>query len=147
MNHALYAAHARAQAAFLKFSTVVGVGVGPKVDRGRVTAREAIVVLVSKKLPARDVPAGELIPKHFGGFPTDVREPILQIPPKPDTAEPPGDWCRTDAQWIDWTKIHQLARAQHPTPGPRGPARGGARSSRPGKPKPKKRRSRGASND
>lgn len=111
MNHELFASQRRAWDRFLRFSTVLGVGVGPKVAGGRVTTREAIVVLVGKKLPRKDVPNGELIPPAFEGFPTDVREPVLMIPP--DTKRNrPGDWCRTDAQWIDWTKIHRLNSEQ-----------------------------------
>jgi hypothetical protein len=96
----------------LPFRTVVGVGVGPKLSRGRVTARDAIVVFVGRKLSRKDVPKGELIPPTFGGFPTDVREPVLMVEPKDyergRQPHPPEGWCRTDVYWIDWAKIHQL---------------------------------------
>lgn len=96
----------------MPFRTVLGVGVGPKLSRGRVTARDAIVVFVGRKLPRKDVPKGELIPPTFGGFPTDVREPVLMVKPKGDERgrkhHPPEGWCRTDAYWIDWAKIHEL---------------------------------------
>ena len=110
MNHELFASQRRAWDKFLRFSTVLGVGVGPKVTRRQVTAREAIIVLVGKKVPRKDVPKGELVPPVFEGFPTDVREPVLMISPdkKAGTSPRPGDWCRTDARWIDWTKIHRL---------------------------------------
>ena len=113
MNNELFASHRRAWEEFLRFRTVIGVAVGPKVTRGRVVAREAIVVLVSRKLPRGDVPKGELIPPAFGGFPTDVREPVLMILPEQAKAQArPGDWCRTDVQWIDWVKTHHLNLAQ-----------------------------------
>jgi hypothetical protein len=117
MNHVLHAAHARAQAEFHRFRTVVGVGIGPKVVRGRVITGESIVVLVDKKLPAKHVPKGELIPRVFEGFPTDVRVPELQATlSKRKDASPfrSGNWCLTDYRWIDWTKVHQMNLEQHP---------------------------------
>ncbi len=137
MNYELFASQRRASDKFLRFSTVLGVGVGPKVAQGRVTAREAIVVLVGKKLPRKDVPKRELIPPAFEEFPTDVCEPVLMI--RRDSkrrVERPGDWCRTDAQWIDWMKIHRLNVAQQRE-------RQQGRKLR----QPKVRRTRGASND
>lgn len=137
MNHELFASQRRAWVKFLRFSTVLGVGVGPKVEGGRVTVREAIVVLVGKKLPRKDVPKGELIPPAFEGFRTDVRKPMLMI--RPDAkrrGERPGDWCRTDAQWIDWTKIHRLNVAQQRE-----------RQARRKRRQPKPRRTRGSSHD
>jgi hypothetical protein len=114
VNNELFASHHRAWEEFLRFRTVIGVAVGPKVTRGQVVAREAIVVLVSRKLPRRDVPKGELIPPAFGGFPTDVREPVLMILPEREEKgrERPGDWCHTDVQWIDWIKVHAMNVAQ-----------------------------------
>lgn len=112
MNHALFAAHRLAREEFLPFQTVLGVGVGPKVTRGKVTAQEAIVVLVERKLRRREVPKGKLIPSSVAGFPTDVREPVLMVAPdqgrKSREQRHLQDWCRTDAQWIDWAKIHDL---------------------------------------
>ena len=139
MNHALHAAHARAQAEFRPFRTVIGVGIGPKVVRGRVIADNAIVVLVDKKLPAKNVPKGELIPPVFEGFPTDVRVPVLQAPPpKRKDASPfrAGNWCITDYQWIEWTKVHQMNLEQHPE----------LRDANPRAPRPR-RKSRGTSDD
>lgn len=70
------------------------------------------MVLVGQKLPRKDVPKGELIPPTFGGFPTDVREPVLMIPPEKEAKgrkrPRPAEWCLTDPQWIDWAKIHEL---------------------------------------
>ena len=117
MNHALHSAHGRARDRFLRFRAVLGVGMGPKVRRGRVVADDAIVVLVEKKLPPKKVAKGELIPSVFEGFQTDVRVPVLQPPlPKRKDASPfrDGDWCLTDYQWIDWMKVHEMNLEQHP---------------------------------
>lgn len=97
-----------ARQAFLPFDGVVGVGYGPKVAGGEVVARQAIVVLVEKKLRVAKIAKGQHIPSAFQGLPTDVRVPRLT----PDTQEtgPPasGDWCLRDYEWIDWPKIHRL---------------------------------------
>jgi hypothetical protein len=120
VNHELFASQRRAWDRFLQFSTVLGVGVGPKVSGGRVGAREAIIVLVGKKLPRKDVPKGELIPPLFEGFATDVREPLLMIlPDAKRRVQRSADWCRTDAQWIDWIKIHRMNIAQQQGAKPR----------------------------
>lgn len=124
MNQELYAARSRARELFIRFGTVLGVGVGPKVAGGQVTAREAIVVLVGRKLPARRVPRGELIPLVFEGFPTDVREPVLTVQPqrRAEKGRPhgPAKWCLTgDARWIEWQKIHELNLAQQRSAPPR----------------------------
>ena len=137
MNAELYASRNGARERFLAFSTVLGVGVGPKLSRGRVTAGDAIVVLVGRKLPQREVPQGELIPPTFDGFPTDVREPVLTVKPQEGEKGRPRrspEWCLTDAQWIDWPKIHELNQAQQQRIPP---------PSRPRTP----RRPRGSSND
>lgn len=115
MKSDLYEARARAQEVFRPYRTVIGVGVGPKVRRGRVRDPDALVVLVGRKLAPKDIPEGELIPPSFEGFVTDVREPVLQVPPgKGKDTPPPGDWCRTDVQWIDWVKVHEINLSQHP---------------------------------
>jgi hypothetical protein len=117
VNQELNAARSRARELFTRFGTVLGVGVGPKLTGGRVVASNAIVVLVGRKLPARQVPRGEVIPPVFEGFPTDVREPVLtvQSPRRPEKGRPhgPAEWCLTgDARWIEWEKIHELNLAQ-----------------------------------
>jgi hypothetical protein len=114
MNKALHEAAQKARARFLEYGEVVGVGYGPKLVGGKETTPEAIVVLVARKLPRSSVPKGQLIPKTFEGFPTDVREPRLSVgterkkfdPEKPP--EDPSDECLTDYEWIDWAKIHRL---------------------------------------
>jgi hypothetical protein len=121
MNRALYQAWQQARDTFLRYTNVIGVGRGPKIKGGREVAREAIVVLVDRKLRRANVPKGELIPATFGGFPTDVREPHLTVKRKrfdPNTPpDDPNDECLTDHEWIDWGKIHRLRLEQRRTGG------------------------------
>ncbi|MCP2261694.1 hypothetical protein LX15_005420 [Streptoalloteichus tenebrarius] len=53
---------------------VVGVDIGEKVTGGRPTGHPAIVVAVRRKLPADELPPGQLIPSEIDGVPTDVVE-------------------------------------------------------------------------
>ncbi|KOC46646.1 trypsin-like serine protease [Clostridium botulinum] len=59
------------------FSTkanVVGIGRGYKVTKGICTNKECIKVLVSKKVPANEIPFSNLIPSIYKGIPTDITE-------------------------------------------------------------------------
>lgn len=128
MNTLLYQAWQRARQKFIQYPNVVGVGYGPKIKGGREAAREAIIVLVARKLPGRNVPKDQLIPVSFEGFPTDVREPHLKASSRKkfDPKEPPddaNDQCLTDNEWIDWGKIHQLNLEQRHRKGSRGRGR------------------------
>jgi hypothetical protein len=53
---------------------VVGVGIGYSVQNGRPTNKIAIVVMVSRKLPASQLKAAERIPTEIEGIPVDVQE-------------------------------------------------------------------------
>lgn len=53
---------------------VVGVGIGYRVERGQQTDTVAIVVMVSRKLPANQLKPDELIPATIEGVPVDVQE-------------------------------------------------------------------------
>ena len=53
---------------------VVGVGIGYRIARGRETDTAAIVVMVSRKLPAANLRPDELIPSTLDGIPVDVQE-------------------------------------------------------------------------
>src|SRR5262249_44579310 len=80
-------------------------------------ARDAIIVLVARKLAPKDVPEDNLVPPFFEGFQTDVREPHLNASSskKFDPKRPPDDQndeCLTDNEWIDWGKIHRLNQEQ-----------------------------------
>jgi hypothetical protein len=53
---------------------VHGTSIGLKRVKGKLTRKFAIVIHLTKKRPAADVPANERIPKQIEGFPTDVIE-------------------------------------------------------------------------
>ncbi len=53
---------------------VVGVGIGPKTTKGKVTGTAAIRFYVEKKVAESAMPAEYLIPKAIGGVATDVIE-------------------------------------------------------------------------
>lgn len=85
-------------AELLALPGVTGVGLGAKRVGGQPTGAAAIKVLVSEKLPAAQVPPGELIPPWIDGVPTDVEllgEPIpltgqCAIDPKDVNGAPDG---------------------------------------------------------
>ena len=53
---------------------VVGVGIGYRIAHGQQTDTVAIVVMVSRKLPANQLKPDELIPATIEGVPVDVQE-------------------------------------------------------------------------
>src|ERR1044072_7648992 len=53
---------------------VHGVGVGRRQVKGKLTDELVIRVYVTKKRPAHDLPAGELVPSSIKGVNTDVIE-------------------------------------------------------------------------
>jgi len=55
-------------------ANVVGVGQGYKLVRGRRTSEPALVVLVEKKLPPKDLSRSDLLPQSVGDTATDVIE-------------------------------------------------------------------------
>lgn len=58
----------------LDLPNVVGVGKGWKMTRGETTQDLSVVVLVSKKLPRKDLARSEMIPEKLGTVSTDVIE-------------------------------------------------------------------------
>lgn len=58
----------------LSLDNVIGVGAGHKSVRGESTGKNAIVVIVKKKLPAEKVKQGHLVPESLEGIDTDVIE-------------------------------------------------------------------------
>jgi hypothetical protein len=54
----------------LKLANVTGTGIGEK------NGEEVIIVFVTKKLPEAVLHSQDIVPKHIGSFPTDVREQI-----------------------------------------------------------------------
>ena len=103
------AAFDKARKKFLPYNGVIGVGLGPKLRKGKVVSLDAIIVLVTKKLSMDEVPEDEQIPQFFEGFPVDVHVPRLTIRGE----EKKGfEFVETEYEWIDWGKIHRLHRLQ-----------------------------------
>lgn len=67
---AVHAAHGEA---LLRLANVVGVGVGRRQRRGVETDEVALVVLVSRKVPAAELAPHDRIPHSLDGVPVDVR--------------------------------------------------------------------------
>lgn len=53
---------------------VVGVGIGFRQTAGTTTSDLALVVMVSKKIPAAQLSDEDIIPKFIEGVPVDVQE-------------------------------------------------------------------------
>lgn len=64
--------HERAEAELTRIPGVVGVGFGLKEVGGRTTEQRALRVYVRDKRPLADIPADEVLPTEFEGFPVDV---------------------------------------------------------------------------
>jgi hypothetical protein len=62
------------KASILSKSNVVGVGVGYKVTKNRVTDELSVVVLVRQKVPYAGLPTKSIIPQEVAGIKTDVIE-------------------------------------------------------------------------
>ena len=65
---------ARYEASLMKKANVVGVGVGFRERGGHLTDEIALVVNVSRKLPATQLSPQDVIPDIIEGVPVDVRE-------------------------------------------------------------------------
>jgi hypothetical protein len=68
----LAALHARAKVELGKIPGVVHVGFGKKEKDGTTTQSAALRVYVRVKRPREELSPGELVPREFEGFPTDV---------------------------------------------------------------------------
>ncbi len=101
------AAFDKARKKFLPYDGVIGVGLGPKLRKGKVVSLDAIIVLVTKKLSMDEVPEGEQIPQFFEGFPVDVHVPRLELRGEGKRG---FEFEETEYEWIDWGKIHRLHR-------------------------------------
>jgi hypothetical protein len=53
---------------------VVGVGIGRKISKGKVTATPSVRIYVERKVSEKSMPSEFLIPKKIEGVPTDVVE-------------------------------------------------------------------------
>ncbi|HSM58238.1 MAG TPA: hypothetical protein VK879_18940 [Candidatus Sulfomarinibacteraceae bacterium] len=59
--------------ALMARANVVGVGVGLVRRRGAATGDVGIVVMVSRKVPASQLAAADLVPRELEGVPVDVQ--------------------------------------------------------------------------
>lgn len=109
-----YAVAARAREKFLGLDGVLGVGPGVKFRKGKLLDQRAIVVLVERKLSEDSLDKAQLIPPSFEGFPTDVREPILDRRAAVKAGlEVEGELClATDYELLDEGKLHELGERQ-----------------------------------
>lgn len=64
----------RHEAALLRLPYVVGVGLGYRQVGGQPTGEVAIVVSVSRKVPASELRPGQAVPARLEGVPVDVVE-------------------------------------------------------------------------
>lgn len=62
------------EADLLAKANVLGVGVGMRRRKGEPTDEVAVVVLVSRKVPAAQLAPADLIPREIEGIPVDVLE-------------------------------------------------------------------------
>lgn len=62
------------EAELLGKANVLGVGVGMRQRRGQNTDEVAVVVLVTRKVPAVELAAADVIPPEIDGVPVDVLE-------------------------------------------------------------------------
>jgi hypothetical protein len=65
---------AKHEAQLLAYPNVVGVTEGTRMRRGKPTNEPVIVVLVSRKVPRKNLTKASLIPSHTDGVPIDVVE-------------------------------------------------------------------------
>ncbi|MCS7102190.1 MAG: hypothetical protein NZL99_10885 [Burkholderiaceae bacterium] len=71
---ALAQVQARHEARLLRYPNVVGVAAGLRTRRGRPTAQPCLVVYVTRKLPRKQLPAHQRLPRRLDGVPVDVVE-------------------------------------------------------------------------
>jgi len=62
------------EAELLSKANVVGVGVGLEEKDGASTGKVAVVVMVSEKVPAKQLAKQDIIPPVLDGIPVDVQE-------------------------------------------------------------------------
>ena len=58
----------------MTYPNVVGVGIGLRQRQDKTTDELCLVVMVSKKLPAKNLPPGGLLPRELDGIGIDVIE-------------------------------------------------------------------------
>jgi hypothetical protein len=68
------AVQARHERELLRYPNVVGVATGTPTRRGKPTAGPGLLVLVSRKVPERELAPEERLPREIEGVPVDVVE-------------------------------------------------------------------------
>lgn len=58
----------------LNRANVIGVGVGYRHKRGKLTPEVALIVMVRKKVPRAELAPEDVVPSSIEGVPVDVRE-------------------------------------------------------------------------
>jgi hypothetical protein len=77
-------------------TNIVGVGVGPKIRKGKQTATTSIRFYVEKKVPLKAIPKAERLPEKVNGVPTDVVETgrlYVQVPIAQQRLRPAKGGC------------------------------------------------------
>ena len=75
---------------------IVGVGVGPKIRKGKQTATMSVRFYVEKKVPLKSIPKAERLPGKVNGVPTDVVETgrlFAQVPIAQQRLRPAKGGC------------------------------------------------------
>ena len=82
-------------------SNVVGVGIGPKVKKGRATRTTSVRFYVEKKVPLKGIPKAQRLPAKINGVPTDVIETgrlYAQVPIAQQRLRPAKGGCSVGFQ-------------------------------------------------
>lgn len=77
-------------------NNIVGVGVGPKIRKGKRTAATSIRFYVEKKVPLKAIPKADRLPEKINGVPTDVVETgrlFAQVPIAQQRLRPARGGC------------------------------------------------------
>ena len=80
---------------------VVGVGVGPKIKKGRATRTASVRFYVEKKVPLKAIPKAQWLPTKINGVPTDVVETgrlYAQVPSAQQRLRPAKGGCSVGFQ-------------------------------------------------
>jgi hypothetical protein len=62
------------QAELMGKANVVGVGIGYRTIGGQPTVDIAVVVMVTKKVPSKELAPQDIVPDEIDGVPVDVQE-------------------------------------------------------------------------
>jgi hypothetical protein len=82
-------------------SNVVGIGIGPKLKKGKVTRATSVRFYVEKKVPLKAIPKAQRLPAKINGVPTDVIETgrlYAQVPIAQQRLRPAKGGCSVGFQ-------------------------------------------------